>query len=461
MLAVSSTTFTLAVLSTSVVNIALPSIRRDLGGGVAGLQWVSNGYTLMLASLLLTMGALCDQRGARRVMLAGLGLFFAGAVAAAAAPSLQVLVCAQLLKGAGGAALIPASLALLSHGYRNQREQAHAVAFVSGLSAIAVAAGPVIAGFVIGAVSWRVIFAIDIIGVLAIAYPVLRHLPETPLGSARHLDLPGQVCAIVCLAALTFGCIRGGQAGWGSVQTVGPLALAAVSGLLFLAVERRGDAPMLPPILLKIRAFNVASACAGLVNFAFYGEVFVLSLYFQEIRGLSPLDTGWVFIALPTSAGISSILAGRLAGRSGARLPGVLGCAIGAGAMLILATIDAQTPYPVIIGGLILMGLGPGLAVPALTAGLVIGVPRPQAGVASATFTASRQVGGLLGVAVLGTLVASGDFIGRMQVTMLLACGALALASVLALLLVSGRKSSGQHQTGASASAAGAGQPGS
>ncbi len=459
----SSAAFTLAVLSTTVVNIALPAIRRDLGGGVAGLQWVSNGYTLMLASLLLSMGVLCDQRGARRVMLVGLGLFFAGGVLAAFAPGLEVLVAAQLLKGAGGAALVPASLALLSHAYDDQRRQAHAVAFVSGMSAVAVAAGPVIAGFLIGAVSWRVIFAIDILGAAAIAWPTLRSLPETPRATARHLDLSGQALGILCLSALTFGCIRGGQTGWGSIQTLGPFAAAAAAGVLFLAVERRGDAPMLPPALLRVRAFNVASACGLLVNFAFYGELFVLSLYLQDVRDLSPLNTGWVFIALPISAAVSSIFAGRLAGRSGARLPSALGCAIGALAMLVLATVDAQTPFAVIIGGLVLMGLGPGLALPAMTAALVSGVPRVQAGIAAAAFTANRQIGGLLGVAVLGTLVGSGDFVPRMRLTLLLSSGALLLAAGIAAILTSSAgsnaaASAAAAETGASASARGAPQ---
>ena len=438
-LVVSATAFTLAVLSPTVVNIALPAIRRDLGGGVSGLQWVANGYTLMLASLLLSMGVLCDQRGARRVMLAGLALFFAGGVLAAVAPGFGVLVLAQLLKGAGGAALIPASLALLSHAYADQRRQAHAVAFVSGMSGVAVAAGPVIAGFLIGALSWRAIFAIDMLGPVAIGWATLRHLPETPRAAARHLDLAGQVLAVVGLAALTFGCIRGGQAGWGSIQTLGPFALSAAAATAFLAVERRSAAPMLPTDLLRVRAFNVASVCGGLVNFAFYGQLFVLSLYLQDVRGLSPLNTGWVFVALPISAAIASFPAGRLAAQRGSRLPAALGSAVGALAMLVLATVDAHTPFAIIIGGLVLMGLGPGLAVPAMTAALVSGVPRAQAGIAAAAFTASRQVGGLLGVAILGTFVGSGDFVARMHVTLLLSFSALVLAAVVAAVMTGGR----------------------
>ncbi len=436
-LVVSAAAFTLTVLSTSIVNIALPDIGDDLGGGVAGLQWVANGYNLMLASLLLSAGVLCDQRGARRMMLIGLALFFTGGMIAVLAPNLEFLIAGQLIKGAGGAALIPASLALLSHTYSNQRQQAHAVAFVSGASAVAFAAGPVVAGLLINAFSWRAIFVIDVVGALAISWPVWRRLPETIPGAPRHVDLRGQILAIVALASLTSGVIRAGDVGWSSAQTVGPLILAAGTGVLFILVEQRGKAPMVPLSLLRIRSFDVASICGFLVNFAFYGELFVLSLYLQDVRGLSPLDTGWVFVALPISAAISAIPAGRMAARSGPRLPSGLGCTVGALGMLVLSTVDADTSLGVFICGLVLMGLGPGLAIPALTAGLVSGVPRAESGIAAAAFTASRQVGGLLGIAVLGALVGSGDFVPRMQVTLWLSAGAMLLAASLGLMLSS------------------------
>ena len=434
-----ATAFTLAVLATSVVNVALPAIRRDLHGGVSDLQWVVNGYALLLASLLLSMGVLCDQRGARRVMLGGLMLFAAGGALAATAPTLGMLVAAQIVKGAGGAALIPASLAVVAHAYSDPRRQARAVAAISGTSAVATAAGPVVAGLLIDTIGWRAIFAIDVVGALGLLWAVLRHLDETPRAGARHLDLRGQLLAIVALTALTYGVIHSGIAGWGSAATVGPLLLAAIAAVLFLVVEHHTDGPMLPPALLRVRAFNAASACGLLVNFAFYGELFVLSLYLQEIRGLSPLETGWVFFCLPAAAALSAAPAGRLAGQRGARLPGAVGCAVGALSMVVLAMAGTNSSLLVVIGGLVLMGLGPGLAVPALTAGLVGGVPRAQAGIAAAGFTTGRQIGGLLGVAVLGTLVASGDFVSRMHVTMALSAGALLLGAAIAAVFVTGR----------------------
>jgi DHA2 family methylenomycin A resistance protein-like MFS transporter len=436
-----ATAFTLAVLATSVVNVALPAIRRDLHGGVSDLQWVVNGYALLLASLLLSMGVLCDQRGARRVMIGGLTLFATGGALAAAAPTLGLLVVAQIVKGAGGAALIPASLAVVAQAYTDPRRQARAVAAISGVSAVATAAGPVVAGLLIDTIGWRAIFAIDVIGALGLLSLVLPRLDETPRAGARHLDLPGQVLAIVALAALTYGVIHSGIAGWASAATVGPLLLAVSAAALFVAVEHRSDAPMLPPTLLGVRAFNAAATCGLLVNFAFYGQLFVLSLYLQEVRGLSPLETGWVFFCLPAAAAISAAPAGRLAGHRGARLPGAVGCAIGASSMVVLAMTGTSSSLLFVVGGLILLGLGPGLAVPALTAGLVGGVPRGQAGIAAAGFTTGRQIGGLLGVAVLGTLVASGDFVSRMHITMALSAGALLLGAAIAAVFVTGRPS--------------------
>ena len=424
--------FTLAVLATSVTNVALPSIKADLGSGVAGLQWVVNGYSLLLASLLLSMGVLCDQRGARRVLMGGLALFAACGALGAAAPTLGLLVAAQVLKGAAGAALIPAALAVVAHAYADPRRQAAAVAAISGTAAIATAAGPVLAGLLIDTVGWRAIFSFDVVGALALLWIVARHLEETPRAGARHLDLPGQVLATTALAALTYGVIHSGIGGWASAGTLGPVALALAAGAGFVAVERRSSAPMLPPALVRLRAFNTTALCAGLVNFAFYGEIFILSLYLQDVRGLSPLATGAAFCCLAAAAGVSARPAGRLAGARGARLPGAVGCAIGALALLILATASEDSAMAVVIAGLALMGLGAGLAVPALTAGMVAGVPRAQTGIASAGFTAARQCGGLLGVAVLGSLVASGPFLERMHASLAVAAAWAAAYGLLA-----------------------------
>jgi len=430
-LLVSATAFALAVLSTNIVNLALPRIQSDFGGGIAGIQWVSNAYTLTLATLLLSMGVLCDRIGARRVMILGLSLFACGGFVAMVSPSIEILILAQTIKGAGGAAMVPASLALLSHAYNSHSKQAHAVAFVAGASAVATAAGPVLAGFMIDTASWRSIFAIDVIGALLVLWPTVKNLSETARGAKRQLDFPGQITAIVALAALTFAIISTGARGLGAPATLVSFAVALSAGAIFALVERRSVDPMLPPALFRLRAFDVASACGVLVNFAFYGELFILSLYLQDVRGLSPLEAGWVFLPLPIAAAFSAIPAGRMTARRGARLPSALGCAVGAVGVLILATtVSASSPYWIFIAGLILMGLGPGLAVPALTAALVSGVPRANAGIAAAAFTGSRQVGGLLGVAVFGALVGAGNFVPQMRVTLFLAAGAMLAAAL-------------------------------
>ena len=399
---------------------------------------MANGYSLMLASVLLSMGALCDQRGARRVMLGGLALFAGGAVLGALAPSLEALVAAQLILGAGAAALIPASLTLIKHAYLDPHARARAIGVYSAAAAAAVAAGPVVGGVLINALGWRAVFAADIPAAMLIAALVLR-VDETPHARSRHLDLAGQALAITAFAALTFGFIESGADGWTAPQTLVAMAIALIAGSAFLAVERRGAEPMLALSLFRSPTFNVASATGLLFNFAIYGQLFVLSLYLQDIRGLSALDTGLLFAALPVTAGLASVLAGRIAARRGARLPGALGGALATAGALALLPLDETTPYGLFVGGLILLGAGGGLAIPALTAAVLSETAPRQMGMAAATFTASRQTGGMLGVAVLGAMVSGTAFVDGMRLSLLVCAVAFAVCAVaVALVLAPG-----------------------
>ena len=390
----------------------------------------------MLASLLLSMGALCDQRGARRVMLGGLAVFGIGGAAATIAPSLGVLIAAQLLLGAGAAALLPSSLALLTHAYPDDASRARAVGVYSGASAVAIAAGPVVGGALIELVSWRAVFAIDVPAALLLGLAVATRVAEVPYVRARHLDLAGQALAILTLAVLTFACIRSGDSGPLAADTLVPLAAALLLGGAFVAVERRGDAPMLPLSLFRARAFNVVTGAGLLVNFAVYGQLFVLSLYLQDVRGHSPLETGAVFAAVPLFAAGAAVLSGRITGRQGARMPTAVGGSIAVLATALLVTVDASTPLPIVIAALGLMGAGAGLMTPALTAAVVMESPRAQVGVATAAFTASRQTGGLLGVAILGAMVSSGDFVEGFHASLLVSGAALAVCALAGGLLI-------------------------
>jgi len=438
-LVASTTAFTLVIIGTTVVNVALPAIRADLGGGVSGLQWVVNAYTLMFASLLLSMGALCDLRGARRVMLAGVGVFLTGAAVAFAAPSLGVLIAGQVILGTGAAALMPASLALISHAYPDDRRRARAIGIFASASAVAIGLGPVLGGLLIDAIGWRAIFAMDAPLAVFVAILVIRGVDETPRRPAAGIDLPGQVTAIVALGAFTYAIIESGAAGWGAASTQVALLVSIVAGGLFIRIERHGEHPMLPLSLFGSREFSVGAGAGLLVNFGVYGQFFVLSLYLQELRGLTPLQTGVVFLVQPLTAALTAVPAGRITAREGPRLPVAVGGFVAAAGVTLLLTVGAHSSYAVIVAALALLGAGGGMSIPALTAAVVAGAPRPQVGVAAATFTASRQVGGILGVAVLGAMVSQTSFVHGLHLAVLVTAGALAISGLAGALLLSGR----------------------
>jgi len=438
-LVASTTAFTLVIIGTTVVNVALPAIRSDLGGGVSGLQWVINAYTLMFASLLLSMGALCDLRGARRVMLAGVGVFLTGAAVAFVSPSLGVLIAGQVILGTGAAALMPASLALISHAYPDDRRRARAIGIFASASAVAIGLGPVLGGLLIDAIGWRAIFAMDVPLAVFVAVLVIRAVDETPRRPAAGIDLPGQVTAIVALGAFTYAIIESGAAGWGAASTQVALLVAIVAGGLFIHIERVGEHPMLPLSLFRSREFSVGAGAGLLVNFGVYGQFFVLSLYLQELRGLTPLQTGVVFLVQPLTAALTAVPAGRITAREGPRLPVAVGGFVAAAGVTLLLTVGAHSSYAAIVAALALLGAGGGMSIPALTAAVVAGAPRPQVGVAAATFTASRQVGGILGVAVLGAMVSQTSFVHGLHLAVLVTAGALAISGLAGALLLSGR----------------------
>lgn len=448
----SITAFTLVIIGTTVVNVALPAIHSDLGSSVAGLQWVINAYTLMLASLLLSMGALCDQRGARRVMLGGVWLFIAGATVATLAPNLGLLLAGQVLLGTGAAALLPAALALISHAYPDDRRRARAIGLFASASAVSIGLGPVVGGLLIDVVGWRAIFAMDVPLALLVAVLVLRGVGDTPHRRVGGLDLGGQLCAIIALGSLTFALIEGGSAGWASPNTLGALALVLVSCAAFLRVERHGSAPMLPLSLFASREFSVSAVAGLLVNFGIYGLFFVLSLYLQQIRGLSPLQTGVIFLVQPGTAAFAALPAGAVTARRGPRLPVALGGLFATLGALLLLSVDRHSGYLAVVAGLMLLGLGGGTSIPALTAAVISGSPRARVGVAGATFTVSRQTGGILGVAVLGAMVGHGEFVHGLHVAVAIAAVALAMSGLAGgLVFLTGPRQPGVGAPGAAA----------
>ncbi|WP_405406719.1 MFS transporter [Streptomyces sp. NBC_01104] len=433
--------FFLISLDALIVTVALPDIGRSLGVGMSGLQWVVDGYTLMFASLMLSAGALSDRIGAKRAFGGGLVLFALASAACGIAPGLGVLVAARLLQGAAAAVMMPASLALVRQGFPDQAERARAIAIWTMGGAVAVAVGPVVGGALTASIGWRWIFFVNLpAGVLALV--LLARVPASPRLPAR-LDWIGQVAAVLTMGGLTYGVIEGGAEGFSRPAAVLSLIVAVVAAACFLAVQARGAHPMLPLPLFRNRVVAVSLVVGFMLNAAYYGGVFIFSLYLQQQRGQSALHAGMMFIPMTALVAVANLASARLATRYGPRVPMVAGQLIGAAGLLALLTIGTHTNVWVVAGLMVPVGLGGALAVPALTAMLLDRVPADRAGVAGAVLNTARQVGGALAVAVFGALLAGADsFLSGMHWSVLIAAaGLLTTAGATLTLPAAGRTS--------------------
>ncbi len=291
----------MVLLDVTIVNNALPSIQRNLGASLSGLQWIIDAYTLVFASLLLTTGALSDRQGRKRWFMIGLATFTIGSALCGLAPKLGVLVGARDLQAVGGAALSPASLALTS-AFPDARERAQAIGLWSGVSGLSLAAGPLIGGALVDGPGWRWVFFVNLpVGVIAFL-AAARFLAESVNPRPRRLDLAGQVLTIVTLGSLVYGLIEGGAKGWTSAQILGALALAAVGLVALLLVESRQEEPMLELRFFRSASFSGTNLIGFLTFFALLGFTFFNTLYFQEIRGYSAFGAG--LLGLPATIAI-------------------------------------------------------------------------------------------------------------------------------------------------------------
>jgi EmrB/QacA subfamily drug resistance transporter len=392
----------LAFVDATVVNLALPRIGRDLGAGTAGLQWVVNGYTLSLASLILLGGSLGDRLGRRRIFLVGVGLFAIASLGCALAPSLSALVAARIAQGVGAALLMPGSLALLEASFVPE-DRARAIGAWSGLGGIAGAVGPFLGGWIVQVSSWRLVFLVNLpVAVAAIA--VARgSVPESRDPDApRRPDVPGAVLAALGLAGLTYGLTAWAAPGASRAEVGGALALG-VGGLAgFVLVERSTAHPMLPLALFRARAF----AAANLVTFAVYaalgGVFFLFVLNLQVVAGFGPLAAGAALLPITGLMLLLSARAGALAERIGPRLPMTLGPVLCAAALLVLARVGPGASYAgTVLPGILGLGLGLSLTVAPLTSTALGSVEARHAGVASGVNNAVARAAGLLAVAAL------------------------------------------------------------
>jgi MFS transporter, DHA2 family, methylenomycin A resistance protein len=437
------------ILDGSVLNVAIPAIRRGLSTPMAGAQWVLNGYTLTLAALLLTAGALGDRLGLRRMLLAGLLLFTAASAACAAAPGLGVLIAARIAQGVGAAALLPATLALIPHLFATAAERARAAVIWVAVGAVAVAVGPLAGGLLIDALSWRAIFAINLPIGLAAAGLAAFSVPETPR-YPRAMDHAGQIAAAAALGLLTAGLILSGSEGWASPVTLATLAAGAAAGVVFWRTERHSAHPMLPPSFLRVRERAAAVGCAALMGFTFYGTLFVMSLYFQQVRGWSPGMAGVALLPLTVGSTIGPLLLYRpLAGRYGHPVMLLTGFACAAFGTAVLGWLGPATAYLVALAGLLLTGTASTIAFSALTSLLIASTPPRQAGLGSGVQNTTRQAGALIAVSVLGSVLNASAMAGRLPAAFVIVGVAEAAGITLAIWNLAGRNlASGRDRAG-------------
>jgi DHA2 family methylenomycin A resistance protein-like MFS transporter len=441
-------------LDVTIVNTALHSIGASLGGGVSELQWVVSAYTITFAALILTAGALGDRLGAKKVLMSGFALFTAASLGCALAPDAAILVAARAVQGAGAAILVPNSLALLNHAYPEARERGRAVGIWAAGASLALTAGPLAGGGLIALVGWRSIFLVNLPIGLAGLWLTGRHANETERSPGRELDLAGQAAAIGALGCLAGALIEGGVRGWSNAWVVAGFAASAVLAGLFVLREMRARQPMLPLALFRRRLFALTAAVGLLVNVAFYGLIFVLSLYFQQVNGLSALATGLAFVPMLGAVLPSNLLAARATERLGGRAVIAASAALaGVGCAALLGT-GAGTSYWAIGTQMAAIGAGLGLLVPPLTSTLLGSVEKARSGVAAGVLNATRQTGSVLGVALFGSLVGRADaFIAGMRVA--LAIATILFLSATVMMMICGpryrRRDRGPSMSGSSA----------
>jgi EmrB/QacA subfamily drug resistance transporter len=394
-------------LDNTIVNVALPSIGRDLHAKVSGLQWIVDAYTLVLASLLMLSGSMADRVGRRKVFAIGLCLFTTGSLLCSLASSLTGLVVFRMIQALGGSMLNPVAMSIIRNTFDDPRERAQAIGWWGATVGISLALGPVVGGVLVGSVGWPAIFLINIPIGLAALVLTLRFVPESRAARARRLDPVGQILVIGLLAALTYAIIEGPGAGWLSTQEIVLFAFAAVCLAGFLAYEARRDQPLIEIAFFRSTPFSGAVVIAIAAFAALSGFLFLNTLYLQEVRQFSALKAGLYTLPIAAMTLICAPISGRIVGTRGPRsalLVGGVGIGLGA---LILTELTTTTSTAILLLAYTIFGIGFGTINPPITNTAVAGMPPAQAGVASAIASTSRQLGQTLGVAIVGALAAT------------------------------------------------------
>ena len=404
----------MAVMSTSVVSVALPTIGRDLHASSTSLEWIVDAYVIVFASLLVAGGVLSDRRGRKGMFMAGVSLFGLGSLVAGVAPSVGWLLAGRVIQGLGPAAVTPTSLAIISATFDDAGERAAAIGVWSSGSGLALAVGPAVGGLLVDAIGWRSVFLLNVpvaVVVVALAVRFIPVVARTP--SAAHFDWTGAFLTTAGVGVLTFGIIEGPSQGWSSGLILGAFIVAFCALAAFVAWEERHESPLIDVSLFSRAPFTVANLAGLAVFFAFIGSIVYLSAYFQQVEGRSALGAGLAVLPVGLGFFVGAPLSGRLVGRFGPRFPMVLGLVLCAAGMFGLLRLTPDSSIGSVWWDLGAVGLGGGLSLTPMTATAMAAVRSQRAGMASAIHNSMRQVGQALGVAVLGSLVYAGVSGGR------------------------------------------------
>jgi EmrB/QacA subfamily drug resistance transporter len=395
------------VMDNTILNVAIPSLVDELGATNSQLQWIVDGYTLVFAGLLLTTGSLGDKFGRKRALRIGIVVFAIASVLSALSDAPAQLIAARSLMGVGGALIMPSTLSILTNVFRDPKERGRAIAIWAGFSGLGVALGPVIGGALLQHFSWSSVFWVNLpIGAAAL---VLGHffVPESKDTRSPRLDIPGALLSIAALGLLLFGIIEGPEHGWTSTTVVTAFGTGVVALICFIAWERHTEHPMLDMSFFANPRFTAANSAITLTFFAMFGSLFLMTQYWQFVHGYSPLQAGIRLIPYAMTMMVTAPLSARIVEKLGTKRVVTLGLAIISLSMLALSTIHRDSSYLRVILNMCAMSMGMGLTMAPATESVMGSLPREKAGVGSAVNDTTRQVGGALGVAVVGSLVAS------------------------------------------------------
>ncbi len=398
----------LVLLDVSIVNVALPTVRRSLEVSPAGLQWVVDAYAVAIASLLLAGGSLGDLLGHRGIVLAGLAAFGVASAGCGLAADPAMLICARSVQGAGAALLLPGSVAVIADAYPEAAERARALGVWAAVSALSLPAGPLLGGLLVSTLGWRAVFLVNLPVVAAALVAIPRLVGAGTRTPGRSLDLAGLVAAALALGALVFAVITAGRTGL-SAGVVASGAVAVVAGAGFVAASRRARDPLLPVSLLRVPTFTGANAVALAMNLVGNGTIYLTTLYLQDVQGRDALRAGLMLVPGLLPLAVLSPVTGRITARLGPRPPMVAGLALGAAGETGLLLLHRASPYPLLLPALVGLGVGLGLLTAAVVTAAIAAVPPDRSGLASGVNNTARQAGTALGVAVFGALAGGGD----------------------------------------------------